>query len=96
MQILLCLLLFFQPPMPAAHFNGKIHTVTKSAITVDTDEGNEVEFTITRKTKAERDGKNIELRSLQAGEQVSIEAHQELRGYFIALKVIAAGSPAPH
>ena len=93
---MLCLLLFFQPPLPAAHFNGKIHTVTKSAVTVDTDEGNEVEFTITRKTKVERDGKSIELRSLQTGEQVSIEAHQELRGYFIALKVIATGSSSAH
>ena len=94
MQVLLCLLLLFQPPLPPAHFNGKVHTVSKKEITVNTDEGNEVEFTITRKTKVERDGKSVDLQSLTPGEQVSVDAHQELRGYLVALKVTAVPSSA--
>jgi hypothetical protein len=94
MHVLLCMLLLFQTPLPAAHFSGKIHTVTKKTITVDTDEGNEVEFTINRKTKTERSGKSIDVRSLQPGEQVSIDAEQKLLGYLVALKVTASGSSA--
>jgi hypothetical protein len=92
MQALLCFLLFFQAALPAAHFNGKVHTVSRKAITVDTDEGNEVEFAITRKSKAERAGKSVDLQSLQPGEKVSIDAELERLGYMVALKVIAADS----
>jgi cold shock CspA family protein len=94
MPLLLCaaLLLFQTAPLPPAHFNGTIHTLTRKSITVDTDEGNEVEFTVSRKTKAERAGKTVELQSLKPGEQVSIDAEQELLGYLVALKVIAAGT----
>jgi len=80
-------LLLFQGPLPPAHFTGKLHTIAKKAITVSTDEGNDVEFTISRKTKAERAGKSVDVQSLQPGEQVSVDAERERIGYLVALKV---------
>ena len=93
MSALLYIALLFQSaPLPAAHFSGTLHTVTSKRITVSTDEGNEVEFTITRKTKTERGGKSISVQTLQPGEPVTVDAEQELLGYLIALKVSAAAS----
>jgi len=89
--LLLIALLLFQVSLPPAHFTGKVHLVSKKTITVNTDEGNEVEFSISRKTKAERAGKNVDVQSLQPGEQVSIDAEQERLGYLVALKVTVTG-----
>jgi cold shock CspA family protein len=96
MHLLLCAaLLLFQPAaLPAAHFSGKVHTVTKKLITVDTEEGNEVEFTINRKTKVERAGKAADPQSLKPGEQVSVDAEQKLLGYLVALKITLGAAPA--
>ncbi len=87
-------LLLFQVPLPAAHFSGKLHTVTRKLITVDTQEGNEVEFTINRKTRAERAGKSVDVKSLKPGEPVSVDAELERLGYLVAVKVTVASSPA--
>jgi len=93
-MLLTIALLLFQTPLPAAHFNGKLHSVTRKIITVDTDEGNEVEFAITRKTKAEREGKNVDVQSLKPGEPVSVDAELERLGYMVAVKVAVVSSPA--
>jgi hypothetical protein len=86
-------LLLQSKAIPLAHFSGKVHGVTKKEITVDTQEGNVVEFTINRKTHTERAGKTIPATDLKTGDAVAIEARQELLGYLVAVSIKASAPP---
>jgi hypothetical protein len=86
-------LLLQSEAIPLAHFSGKVHGVTKKEITVDTQEGNVVEFTINRKTRTERSGKPIPATDLKTGDAVAIEARQELLGYLVAVSIKASAPP---
>jgi len=91
---LVTLSLLFQPnAVPLAHFNGKVKSATKKEITIETDEGNLVEFTINRKTRTERGGKSISPSELKTGDGVTVEARQELLGYLVAVEIKATIEP---
>lgn len=86
-------LLLQSKAIPLAHFSGKVHGVTKKEITVDTQEGNVVAFTINRKTRTERAGKAIPATDLKTGDAVAIEARQELLGYLVAVSIKVSVPP---
>ena len=81
--------------IPLAHFSGRVHGVTKKEITLDTEEGNVVEFAVNRKTRAERSGKTIPITDLKTGDSVVIDARQELLGYLVAVVVKASAPVQP-
>ena len=85
--------LMFQPNLPLAHFAGKVHGTTKKRITIDTEEGNQVEFAIDRKTRIQRGNKNINTSDLKTGDPVAIEAKQEILGYLVAVTITAGAKP---
>ena len=63
--------------LPPATFSGAVRGISKKRITIETSEGNFLEFDITGKTRAFRGKKKIQPDSLQVGETVKIEAKQE-------------------
>jgi len=89
------LLLFQSSPVPLAHFTGRIHGVTRKDVTIDTEEGNVIEFVINRKTRAERSGKTIPVTALKTGDAVGIDARQELLGYLVAVSIKASAPVQP-
>jgi hypothetical protein len=88
-------LLFQSKSIPLAQFSGKIHGVTKKEVTIDTDEGNVVDFAVNRKTRVERSGKAIQVTDLKTGDTVAIEARQELLGYLVAVTIKASAPVQP-
>jgi len=87
--------LLFQASLPLAHFSGTLHGVTKKAITVETEEGNVVEFSITKKTRIERGGKTVSTADLKTGDSVTVEAKREILGYLLAVTIAATVKPGP-
>ena len=81
--------LLFQASLPLAHFTGTVHGVTKKQITIETAEGNLVEFEINRKTKIQRGGKNVSESDLKTGDPVAIDAKQEMLRYLVAVTITA-------
>ena len=90
---LIVLALLFQANFPLAHFTGTLHGVTKKQITIETAEGNLVEFEINRKTQIQRGGKNVSESDLKTGDSVAIDARQEALRYLIAVKIAAEAKP---
>ena len=78
--------------VPLAEFTGRVHGVTKKEITIETEEGNLVEFSVNKKTRAERGGKSISVSDLKTGDPVTVEARQELLGYLVAVAIRAGGA----
>ena len=85
--------LLLQANLPLAHFTGKVHGTTKKQITIDTEEGNQVEFAIDRKTRIQRGSKNVAASDLKTGDPVAVEARQELLGYLVAVTINAGAKP---
>ena len=85
--------LLLQANLPLAHFTGKVHGTTKKQITIDTEEGNQVEFAIDRKTRIHRGNKNVASSDLRTGDAVTVEAKQELLGYLVAVTITAGAKP---
>ena len=90
---LLALGLLFQAKLPLAHFTGKIHGTTKKQVIIDTEEGNQVEFAIDRKTRIQRGNKSAGASDLKTGDSVAIEARQEMLGYLVAVTITAEAKP---
>jgi len=82
--------------IPPATFSGAVHGVSKKHITIETAEGNLLDFDITGKTHVLRGKKKIEAESLQEGETVKIEAKQEpaRAAQFLEALTIAASPPS--
>jgi hypothetical protein len=93
--VLMLGLLVQSNPIPLARFSGRVHGVSKKELTIDTEDGNVVEFTINRKTRAERSGKTIAVTDLKTGDAVAIEARQELLGYLVAVTIKASAPVQP-
>jgi hypothetical protein len=72
-----------------ATFNGAVHGVSKKQITIETLEGNLLDFDITKKTRVMRGNKQIAPEDLQTGDSVTIEAKQEKVQYLIAVTITA-------
>ena len=90
---LILLGLLFQANLPLAHFTGTLHGVSKKQITIETAEGNLVEFEINKKTQIQRGGKNASESDLKTGDSVAIDAKQEMLRYLIAVKIAAEAKP---
>jgi len=81
--------------VPLADFTGKVHGVTKTDITIETEQGNLVEFTINRKTTIHRNGKKATPADLKTGDPVTVEAKEEILGYLVAVHIQATAEPSP-
>jgi hypothetical protein len=79
--------------LPLATFSGAVHGVSKQQITIETAEGNLIDFDINKKTRVLRGKKQIAPEDLQTGASVTIEAKQEFVQYLVAVTITAqAGS----
>ena len=79
--------------VPPATFNGAVHGVSNKQITIETAEGNLLDFDINRKTKVMRGKKQIAASDLETGDMVTIDAREEMGRYLIALVITAQPKP---
>src|ERR1700746_271026 len=77
------------PRAPPATFNGTVHGVSNKQITIETSEGNLLDFDINRKTKIMRGKKQIAASDLDTGDTVAIDAREEMGKFLIALVITA-------
>ena len=75
--------------VPPATFNGRVHGVSNKQITIETAEGNLLDFDINRKTKIIRGKKQIAASDLDTGDMVTIDAREEMGKFLIALVITA-------
>jgi hypothetical protein len=75
--------------VPPATFNGRIHGVSNKQITIETAEGNLLDFDINRKTKIMRGKTAVAASDLETGDTVTIDAREEMGRYLIALVITA-------
>lgn len=75
--------------LPPATFSGTIHGISSKQITIETAEGNLLDFDINRKTKIMRGKKQIEASDLETGDTVTIDAREEMGKFLIALVITA-------
>jgi len=75
--------------VPPATFNGMVHGVSNKQITIETTEGNLLDFDINRKTKVMRGKKEIQAADLETGDRVTIDAREVMGRYLIALIITA-------
>lgn len=75
--------------LPLATFHGKVHGVSNKQITIETAEGNLVDFEINRKTRVLRAKKQVTAHDLSTGDDVTIEARQEMGEFLIAVTITA-------
>jgi hypothetical protein len=83
------------PRVPLATFNGKVHGVSDKQITIETTEGNLVDFDINRNTKILRGKKPIKASDLENGDVVTIDARQQMVKYLIAVAITAQPKTQP-
>jgi hypothetical protein len=83
------LLLAQQGKIPLAIFSGTVHGVSNKSLTIETAEGNLLEFEINRKTRITRDKKEIRPTDLTTGDVVAIEAKQEMVRFLVAVTITA-------
>jgi hypothetical protein len=76
--------------VPLATFNGTVHGVSNKQITIETAEGNLLDFDINRNTKIIRGKNPIKASDLETGDTVTIDARQEMVKYLIAVVITAA------
>jgi len=73
--------------VPLANFTGTVHDISKKQVTIDTGDGNLVDFEINRKTKVMRAKKEIKPEEIMTGDQVTIEGRQEMLRFLIAVVI---------
>jgi len=73
--------------IPPASFSGTVHDVSKKQITIETPEGNQLDFDINKKTQILRDKKAISSEDIQTGDVVTIDAREEFGKYLIAVRI---------
>lgn len=88
--------LLLSQKVPLATFTGTVRTASNKRITIENQEGNLLDFDITGKTRVLRDKKKIRPDDLKTGDQVTIEAHEEIRelGQYLVADIITL-MPAP-
>lgn len=80
-------------PKVPAYFNGTIHTITKKEITLDRGDGNVMAFSITRKTRFLKDGREVKWSGFHQGDDVSLQSEEDFPGHFNALRVSNRKAP---
>jgi hypothetical protein len=78
-----------QSKIPVATFHGTVHGVSGKTITIETEDGNLVDFEINRKTRVLRSKKEIHASDLATGDIVTIDAKQEMVRFLVALTITA-------
>ena len=82
--------------LPPANFSGTVRGVSKKHITVETAEGNLLDFDINGQTRVTRGKKKIGPEDLQTGDAVTIEARQEpsrRQVFLLALSITVSDKP---
>ncbi len=79
--------------VPLANFTGAVHAISKKQITIESTEGNLVDFEINRKTKTMRGKEEIKPEDIMSGDQVTIEAHQEMSKFLVAVVITVQTPP---
>ncbi len=77
------------PKVPLATFHGTVHGISNKQITIETEEGNLVDFDINKKTKILRGKKQIAAQELATGDSVTVEARQEFGEFLVAVVITA-------
>ena len=77
------------PRVPLATFSGTVHGVSAKQVTIETAEGNLVDFDINRNTKILRGKKQIKTSDLENGDMVTIDARQQMVKFLIAVVITA-------
>jgi hypothetical protein len=70
-----------------ADFTGVVHGVSKKQVTIENAEGNLIDFEINRKTKVMRGKAEIQAEDIMPGDQVNIEARQEMLKFLVAVVI---------
>jgi len=78
-----------QSKIPIATFHGTVHGVSAKNITIETQDGNLLDFEINHKTRILRSKKEIHATDLETGDVVSIDAKQEMVRFLVALTITA-------
>ena len=79
---------------PSPVFTGVVATVTRSDLAIRSDDGgNEMSFSILRKTRFVKDGKRVDRSAVHPGDVVTIEASEDPTGHPSAITV-TIGKPA--
>ena len=73
--------------VPLANFTGTVHDISKKQVTIDTGDGNLLDFEINRKTKVMRVKKEIKAEEIMTGDQVTIEGRQEMLRFLVAVVI---------
>jgi hypothetical protein len=81
--------------VPLATFTGTVRSASNKRITIENQEGNLVDFDITGKTRVMRAKKKIRPEDLKSGDEVTIEAHEEIRilGQYLVADIINVMPP---
>jgi len=74
--------------IPLANFSGAVHDISKKQITIDTGDGNLLDFEINRKRKVMRGKKEIKPEEIMTGDQVTIEGRQEMLKFLVAVVIM--------
>jgi DNA/RNA endonuclease YhcR with UshA esterase domain len=79
--------------VPLANFSGTVHAISKKQVTIDTGDGNLLDFEINRKTKVMRAKKEIKPDDIMTGDQVTIEGRQEMLKFLVAVTITVQPPP---
>lgn len=93
--LLLLVTLAIAAEAPLANFTGIVHGVSKKQITIANSDGNLVDFEINRKTKVMRAKKEITFGDIMTGDQVIIQARQEMLQFLIAVTITVQPKETP-
>jgi cytoskeletal protein CcmA (bactofilin family) len=73
--------------VPLANFTRTVHDISKKQVTIDTGDGNLLDFEINHKTKVMRAKKEIKAEEIMTGDQVTIEGRQEMLRFLVAVVI---------
>ncbi len=79
--------------IPLANFAGTVHGISKKQLTLENQEGNLLDFEINRKTKVMRGKNEIKIEDIMSGDQVSIQARQEMLKFLVAVTITVQTPP---
>lgn len=79
--------------IPLANFTGTVHDISRKQVTIDTGDGNLLDFEINRKTKVMRGKKEIKLDEIMTGDQVTIQGRQEMLRFLVAVVITVQETP---
>jgi len=91
--VLLFAVLLSGAGVPPATFHGTVHGVSKKLITLENAEGNLIDFEINRKTHTVRGSQEISPEDLKTGDEVTIEARQEMGRFLVAVRISVPPPP---